>query len=514
MPTDPAEADAETRADPDPEPAADARVADARAADEPRRPPRRGRLAVALLVAAAAAVWFAPGVLGRTSLRHTVLHRLAPDFPGDVTIAEADLGWLSPAVFRGVRVTNPGGGEPVLTVEELRTSRPLGELLAAAWGGDGPADFGAITLVRPVLAVAVRPGGSDMEDLLAPVLEGDSGGGAAGFAVVVEDGAATFTDPAGGVTAVSGLNATVRVPAGAAIPETAELTADFGDGERSGAVAASLAAGGEFTLRADGVPLAAAGPLAVRFGTDDPAAAWSLGGAADADLAGTLAAAGGTVSGAVRGARVVARNAAWPVGDRVTLETAELDGGVAWRDGGLVADRLRFASAPLTVTADGPLPLSVPADPAALLDADRRVGGTADLPALAAMLPGRLGLRDGVRVEAGALAFAAAIDAGDESGTRSLTATADVAGLRAAVPAAAGGGTRTVTPDGPVSLSLAATAAGDALTVDRLTAEADGVTVAGRGRRTTSPRTCGRTSPRSTARSAGCSPSAAASPGR
>ena len=203
-----------------------------------------------------------------------------------------------------------------------------------------------------------------MEDLLAPVLEGDSGGGAAGFAVVVEDGAATFTDPAGGVTAVSGLNATVRVPAGAAIPETAELTADFGDGERSGAVAASLAAGGEFTLRADGVPLAAAGPLAVRFGTDDPAAAWSLGGAADADLAGTLAAAGGTVSGAVRGARVVARNAAWPVGDRVTLETAELDGGVAWRDGGLVADRLRFASAPLTVTADGPLPLSVPADPA------------------------------------------------------------------------------------------------------------------------------------------------------
>ena len=458
---------------PEPAPAADRRG---------RRPVRRGRLLAALTVVAAAAVWFAPGVLARTGLRHTVLHRLAPDFRGEVRVDGADLGWLDPVTLRGVRVAAPGGRDPLFTADELRTARPLHALLAAAWGDSGPAEFGAVTLVRPVVTAAVRPGGSDAEDLFAPLLAGDSESPSPGFTVVIEDGAATLTDPAGGAAAVSGLNATVHVPAGADLPDRADVAAELGDGEGAGDLTGTLADGGAFTLRAQGLPLAAAGPLAVRFGGGPAGGGWAFGGTADADVAGTLSPDGVSATGTVRGERIVARHAAWPVGDRVRLETAELGGGVRWDGAALTADRLRFASAPLTLTADGPLPLALPADPADLLDADRRVEGTADLPALAAMLPGRLRLREGARVDAGALALAAATGAGDAAGTRTLTASADVTGLRATVPAAFGGGERTVTPEGPVSLALAATrTARGAHAVDRLTGTADGLALSGRG---------------------------------
>ena len=108
-------------------------------ADRPdRRPVRWGRLLAALAVTVAAAVWFAPGLLARTSLRHSVLHRLSPGFRGEVTVGEADLGWLDPVALRGVRVAAPGGGEPVFAADELRTARPLHALLSAAWGGENP----------------------------------------------------------------------------------------------------------------------------------------------------------------------------------------------------------------------------------------------------------------------------------------------------------------------------------------------------------------------------------------
>ena len=438
------------------------------------RPARRGRALLAAVAVLAAAAAVLPAVLARTSLRHGVLHRLAPDFRGDVTVGEADLGWLSPVVLRDVRVAAPGAGRATLTVRELATDRPLHALLRAAWAGGG--DLGTVTLTGPRLHATVRPGGSDAEDLFTTLLAGGGGGGSPGFTVVVEEGTATLAGPDGAVLAVSDLAATVRAPAGGPGFADADVTGRIGDGERAGDAAATLAGDGAFTLRAQGVPLAAAGPAAVRLGAGD----WAAAGLLNADLTGALTAIGGTARGTLRGERVAVRGAGWPAGDRLTLATADLGGGLSWGgEGGLVARQVRFASPPASFTADGPVPAAVPADPAALLDADRRIEGTADLAALAAMLPGTFRLRRGARVEGGTLAFSAGTG-GTEDG-RTLTAAADVRGLRASVPAV-GGGVRPVAPDGPVSVAVRAVRGEDgAVRVERATAAADGLTVAGRG---------------------------------
>ena len=448
-----------------------------------RRPTRWGRLAVALLVVVAAAVWFAPALAARTGLRHTVLHRLAPDFAGDLRVGRADLGWLDPVELHDVAITASGGGDPPLTAAVVRTDRPLHALLAAAWGGDGPADLGTITLVRPTVRAAVRHGGSDVEDLLAPLLTGGSAGPSPAFAVAIEDGTATLAGPGGRTLELTGLNATARFPAGSALPDRADVTADLGDGERSGPLTAALAADGDasrWTLSARALPLAAAGPLAVRFGPEG--GAWSLGGAVSADLAGTSDGAGWTAGGAATGERLAVRSAAWPAGDRLLLATAALDGELASDDDGVTARGLEFRSAPVTLAADGPLPFALPNDPAALLDADRRLAGTADLARLAELVPGLLGLREGVRIDGGELAFTAETAAAPDPGSRRLTAAADLAGLRATVPGIDGGGARTVSPDGPVSARLAATRPpGGPIAVDELIVRADGLAVVGRG---------------------------------
>ena len=464
MPTEPDPADA-----PDPPPA------------EPAKPPvRRGRLAAVGAALLAAAVWFAPALVARSGLRHTALERLFPALNADATVGRAELAWLEPAVLRDVTVTPAGAADPVLVAAEVRTSSPLHALLRAALlPGEEPPDYGTVTLVRPRLRGSLRPGGSDLEDLLAPLFGGDADGPPAGYAVAIEDGAVTLADPAGAVLHGADLSGAVRVPAGAGMPDRAKLTGRWGDGERSGplAVRFDAADGGRWTVRTEAAPLTAAAPLLTRFAPGD--AAWALDGTLEARLAGTLNADGWTAGGTVRGERLTARRGDWPAADRLRLATASLSGELSGAgSGGVTADGLAFTSDLLDLTADGPLPTAVPADPAGLLDADRSLAGRVDAAALAAQLPGLLGLADGVTVEAGTLTFSAAADAGSAPDSRRLTAAADLAGLRAVLP---DGGER-VAPRGPIAARLIATRdAAGTVTVERLAAEADGLSVVGGG---------------------------------
>ena len=482
-----------TPAEPAAEPA-DAPPADSSPPRPPQRPVRWGRLAAVGAALLAAGLWFAPALVARSGLRHTLAGRLFPDLDADVTVGRADLSWLAPVALRDVTVAAPGAAveaEPLLTVAAIRTDQPLHALLSAAlFPGDEPAEFGMITLTNPRLRVAVRPGGSDLEDLLAPLLAGDPSDPAPGFAVAVEGGAVTLIDPAGRRLEGRELAGVMGRPAGATRPDRAEAAGWWGDGERSGTLAVAWAvAGGQpadrWTLRTDGLPLTAAAPLLTRFGdeTDDPAG-WALGGTLSGELAGTLDGAGWSAGGKLAGARLTARRADWPATDRLRLPAATLSGGLSGTgDGAAVrAERLRFASDLLHLSADGALPTAAPADPITLLDGDRTLSGRVDVAALAGQVPGLLGVAEGVTIESGTLTASAATAAADEaaageSNARRLTAAIDLVDLRAVLP----GGER-VAPGGPISARLAATRdAAGAATVERFAARADGLTAVGRG---------------------------------
>ncbi len=471
-----------------------------------KKPVRWGRLAAVAAAALAAGLWFAPALAARSGLRHTVVHRIFPGLNADVTVGRAEFSWLSPATLRDLAVSPrssaASGAEPLLRVAEVRTDRPLHALLAAAlFPGDEPADFGAVTLVDPHLRVALRPGGSDLEDLLSPLLAGDSDGPSPGFVLAVEGGAVTFIDAAGRRSEGRDLTGSVRVPSGSPRPDNAKWTGGWGDGERSGTFAVTFSpakaeaeaeageplpdSANQWTLRVDDVPLTAAAPLLTRWsgagGEMDSGAAWAVDGVVGGTLDGRLSADGWTAAGRFNGARLTARRADWPAGDRLRLTTATLSGGASGAGSELRANRLAFASDLLDLSAHGPLPTAVPADAAALLTADRRLSGRVDVAALAAQLPGLLHVADGATIEAGTFTLSAGTSAAPAAsvapGARRLTVAADLAGLRAALA----GGER-VEPEGPIAARLEATrdAAGTVI-VDRLAARADGLTAIGRG---------------------------------
>ena len=473
----------------EPDPAADSAAVDAETPAPRSAPPlRRGRLAAVAVALLAAGFWFAPALVARSGLRHTALHRIFPELNADVTVGRAELAWLSPATLHDVTVRPAGGnpgGEPLLTVAEVRTGRPLHELLSAAlFPGDAPAEYGTVTLDEPHLRVALRPGGSDLEEALAPLLAGDSAGAPPGYAVAVKDGSVSVADAAGARLTGRELTGAVRVPAGSSTPDRATLAGWWGDGERSGQLALKLGeeAPERWALRADGLPLTAARPLLTRFAaereTGAGGATWTLDGALSGDLAGLLGAEGWTAAGEVSGERLTVRGVDWPPTDRLRVAAATLSGGLAGDARGLRARRLAFASGLLDLSVDGPLPTAVPADPLALLDVDRALTGRVDAAALADQLPGLLGLIEGATIDAGTLTFSARTGAAGAGGDgRRLEAAVDLAGLRAALP----GGER-IAPAEPVvaRLSAARDAAG-VVTVDRLAARADGLSIVGRG---------------------------------
>ena len=474
----------------EPDPAAETDVDSGRTAPRSAPPLRRGRLAAVAVALLAAGLWFAPALVARSGLRHAVLHRIFPGLNADVTVGRAELSWLAPATLREVEVTvRPAGGspdgEPLLTVAEVRTERPLHELLSAAlFPGEAPAEYGTITLVEPHLRVAPRPGGSDLEDALAPLLAGDPPGAPPGYAVAIENGSVSVADAAGARLTGRELTGALRVPPGSPAPNRATLTGWWGDGERAGQLALTLGedAPGRWALRADGLPLTAAPPLLTRFAeqpeTGEPGPAWTLDGTLSGDLTGALAAEGWTAAGELRGERLTVRGVDWPRTDRVRVAAATLSGGLAGDARGLRARRLAFASDLLDLSVDGPLPTAVPADPLALLDVDRSLAGRADAAAFADQLPGLLGLAEGAKIDAGTLTFSAQTAAAGAGGNgRRLEAAVDLADLRAALP----GGER-VAPAEPVAARLTATRdAAGVLTVERLAARADGLSVVGRG---------------------------------
>ncbi len=116
-------------------------------------------------------LWFAPAILSSRLCWPRVVAYLTSDLDARISTDGAALGWLSPVILRNVSVEE-SEGKQVASIETLRTEKSLLSLL---WSGG---DFGAIHIEHPQLTLRLHEHGSNVEDILTPLLSqtGSSGG--------------------------------------------------------------------------------------------------------------------------------------------------------------------------------------------------------------------------------------------------------------------------------------------------------------------------------------------------
>jgi hypothetical protein len=417
--------------------------------DELARAPRRWPKRLAgFLILVAIVIAALPTVVGKTPLRNVILSAVLPKNSVQVTIGDASLGWFSPPSVSGIEVRD-AAGRPLLVVESVQLSRSPWQL-ATNWH-----DLGAIDVTRPVVYVAVRPDGSNVEDAIneltakvaAPTV-GESGGGETqervAVAVKLLEGTVLVQDAATGRGwRLASLSAHYDSHnAGAGIGQVAASGQITTEMAATGGVNAPVAPAGKFAFslttdatdkqqaqwQADSITLAAAEPWLRRFiaGAELSGAlsgqgtvAWSANGfAATGPAAKTQAAearlpADLTSSGIVRIDRLEA-SAPQLKGDRVRLATVELPWRLTSQAGGLSIDDLELKSEIGQLAARGvvdPSLLTAQAAPgAASLDAaaqqNLEIRGALDLAKLAAMLPRALEIRNGVTISSGTVQLA------------------------------------------------------------------------------------------------------------
>ncbi|MFM8377888.1 MAG: hypothetical protein ACKOB1_01025 [Planctomycetia bacterium] len=413
--------------------------------------PRRGRFVpLAVLAGLAACGWLAPRVLVLTELRDRPLQAAFAGIAGSVTSRAATWNWLGGIEYRDVALAD-ATGRTVVAVDRVVIDRGIAGLVF------DPRDLGTVRLVGGDAFVEVRPGGSTLEDILAPWLAtlGGSAGPGVSFELEVLDGVVELVDAsrrdawrvadvalAGRVVdgeAVPGWTVSGRVlhageplrdRAGASgpAPEETGRPARLDRATIAAAAAAALARDGGWTISApspaarDGsrplvvagtrVPLGISSVWATRFGTP-----YLADGLADVRLdigmpldpaaghPGSAWQAAGTV-----GVRQFALCAADTLSEMCVIDHCEVPLDIAF-DGASVSIRTLKASSPL-FQAEASGRIGLPQGGAwqwgdALLAGDFAVAADVDLTAAARALPGGLRVREDVEVTAGQLQFMA-----------------------------------------------------------------------------------------------------------
>jgi translocation and assembly module TamB len=158
------------------------------AAGRPRR--RWAVFSVAALAVLGAGVWIAPSVLVLTPLRDRPLEAVFAGIDGSVSSGGARWNWLGSIEYRDILLRDCAGRAAV-AVPRLVIDRGLVSLAF------DPTDLGTVRLLGPEALVEVRPGGSSLEDILAPWLATFRQGGASGwvsFELEVVGAAVDFRD--------------------------------------------------------------------------------------------------------------------------------------------------------------------------------------------------------------------------------------------------------------------------------------------------------------------------------
>jgi len=439
------------------------------------RPRRRvGVFSLAALVVLAAAAWLAPAVLVHTSLRDRPLEAALAGIDGSVTSRAAHWRWLGGIEYRDI-VMADSAGRPAVIVPSLMIEKGLLGLAV------DPGNLGTVRLSGVEAVVAVRAGGSSLEDMLAPWLATAAGGLAVACEVELVDGTIELVDTARGdawrITDLfaagslvadgsrAGWTAAGRVrhagrpqeghPAAAAPgppreplpPREAEPQPRLDRTTIPAAAAAALARDGGWSISApapgaDGsravaitthrLPLGISSVAATRFGLERLAD-----GLAEVRLDVALADAATQVQGRAVIEQLAVCDAA-TLAEQFALERCELPLDVVVDDRGITIRELRAISAVAEAELSGRVPLPGD-DPWAWLEAavthDCAAAARIDLAAAAKALPGGLAVRDDVKVTGGSLQLSAVARA--DGADRLLEVRLDARNLAAVRQAAA-----------------------------------------------------------------------------
>ena len=131
--------------------------------DTGKRTHRRDRVVrrfMLLLIGLLLLAVLAPSIVGSTSMRQWALDQAVPDSVGKLTASGARFSWWAPVELSGVRLTDPAG-TVVFQAASVRVERTLAQLALNSQ------DLGTIRVERPMVALFVRPDGSNLEDLVA-----------------------------------------------------------------------------------------------------------------------------------------------------------------------------------------------------------------------------------------------------------------------------------------------------------------------------------------------------------
>lgn len=201
-------------------------------------------------------LWLAPGLLAKSAYKDKLIADLTADVNGKVTVGEVSLNWLHPVEAFDVSVTDTGG-RAVLAAKRVSTSKTLLEFLL------NRSDLGTLKVEKPTAEVRFEGGSTNVQQVFARYMEGESTSARPVVAVELTDGTVRLTD-AKGTTELTAVGGTATVPTGSE-PITFKLTATAG-----GVVTAEgeVGGGGKATLDAADFDLGVLAP-AVRHVAPD-----------------------------------------------------------------------------------------------------------------------------------------------------------------------------------------------------------------------------------------------------
>jgi hypothetical protein len=411
------------------------------------------------------------------------------DLRGQVSTGDASLGWFSPLEVSQLAVADPQG-QPVLAVSSLQTEKSLLGLLLQ------PGDLGKVTLNGAQIELVLRDDGSNLEEMLAAWLTTPPPASSrqVGLELDIHDARLAIHDTSSGQQCViDSLAMHAAVPNKPGQPLEATVNGTIRHNGRSGPLTLKIsntpgqgtgeqqaASSGSLTLNVKEFPLAVCQAIVCR-------------GLPHSKLAGTLAAdltcqwdAGdhGHARRAAAGQVDIAALAVggpWLAGDRLALDKLTIPCQAVWAGNRLDIRRLQAVCDIGQIKAQGTLlepekaiTVDSLAGLIAVLDGSSgNLSGNIDLAKLANLLPRAVGLKKGLRLTAGSLAWQ--LNGQDSGGSPSYSGTIDASKLVAQHEG------RQLTWDSPLHASFAAHGQGAATVLDQLECQADFVQVSGQG---------------------------------